>query len=158
MAEAKKMMESPEFQKQMKELSGTKEFKNSIKNAESIMKDPSKAAEMEARMEHMVKRGNDELKKGAANMMDETMAAMAQNPELINEMTKMMKDPSFQQQLSEMMKDPSFAHYREAVSIVSCNTISLSKMTECFQFIPKPVFANFVDSIFFSTTDARHDE
>jgi hypothetical protein len=157
MAEAKKMMESPEFQKQMKQLSGSKEFKDSIKNAESVMADPSRAAEMEARMEHMIKRGNDELKKGAANMMEDTMAAMMENPALMNEMTQMLKDPNFQQQLAEMMKDPSFASYREAVSDndrtrrLSCNlscTIELAQDIFCLLF-------SFSFSLF---VDARHDE
>jgi len=114
MAEAKKMMDSPEFQKQMKKMTGDKAFKDSIKKASDTMKDPSMAAEMEARMEHMMKVGNQDLKKGAANVMEDAMAAMA-NPEVMSEMTKMIKDPSFQAQLQQMAKDPQFQSYIEAV-------------------------------------------
>lgn len=115
MAEAQKMMSSPEFQKQMKKMAGTKEFKDGAKATELIMKDPTKAAEAEARMEHMVRVGNDQMKKAAGDMMEDAMAAM-NDPGVMDEMAKMMKDPNFQQQLSEMMKDPSFSSYADAVS------------------------------------------
>lgn len=115
MAEAKKMMENPEFQNQMKKLSQSKEFKESVKSSINMMKDPSKQAEAEAKLEHMIKVGNKELKEGARNVMEDAMAAMG-NPEVMAEMQKMVKDPSFQRQLAEMAKDPSFQNYVEAVS------------------------------------------
>ena len=115
MAEAQAMMNSPEFQKQMKKMAGTKEFKEGRKATEAILNDPSQAAEAEARMEHMVKVGNDQMKKAAGGMMEDAMAAM-NDPGVMAEMTKMMKDPNFQQQLSDMMKDPSFSSYADAVS------------------------------------------
>ena len=54
MAEAKKMMESPEFQKQMKEFEKTKEYKDAVKKTKKMMEDPQQAARMAAQMEHMV--------------------------------------------------------------------------------------------------------
>ncbi len=115
MKEAQKMMDNPDFQSQMKKLTGDKEFKESLKKSVDTMKDPSKAAELEARMEHMMKVGDNELKKVAGNVMEEAMAAMS-NPEVMAEMTKMIKDPAFQQQLSAMAKDPNFKLYMESVS------------------------------------------
>jgi hypothetical protein len=114
MAEAKKMAENPQWQKKMKELSNSKEFKESIKKSKELLKDPDTAAHAEAKLEHMVKVGNDQLKKGAASAMEEAMAAMA-NPETMAEMAKMMKDPSFAKQLESMTKDPQFQSYIEAV-------------------------------------------
>lgn len=114
MAEAKKMMDNPQFQKQMKEMGNTKEFKDSIKSSVDMLNDPAKAAAMEAKMEHMMKVGNDQLKKGAGSVMDDAMAAMG-NPEVMAEMSKMIKDPNFQQQLNDMAKDPSFKSYIDAM-------------------------------------------
>merc|ERR1712224_1188102 len=94
MAEAKKMMENPEFQKKAKEMSNTKEFKDSIKGSIDMLKDPAKAAEAEAKMEHMLKVGNNQLKNMAGNVMEDAMAAMS-NPEVMAEVSKMVKDPNF---------------------------------------------------------------
>ena len=116
MKEAQKMMENPEFKKQMKKMAETKDFKENVKKSVDMMKDPSTAARLEAQMEHMVKVGADQLKKGASSAMEEAMASMA-NPEVMAEMAKMMKDPNFQQQIAAMTKDPSFANYVSAVSI-----------------------------------------
>ena len=58
MAEAKKMMESPEFQKQMKQLEKSKDFKEAQKKAKDMMSDPQTAARMQAQMEHMVSLAN----------------------------------------------------------------------------------------------------
>jgi hypothetical protein len=136
MAEAQKMMNSPSFQKQMKKMAGTKEFKENAKQTELILKDPSQAAEAEARMEHMVRVGNDQMKKAAGGMMEDAMAAM-NDPGVMAEMTKMMKDPNFQQQLNDMMKDPSFSSYADAVSnlcivldwIIFCWILTLTNLT-----------------------------
>ena len=116
MAEAKKMLESPEYQKQMKQFAKSKDFQDASKKASAMFKDPAKAAEMEAKMEHMMKVGADQLKAGAANMMEEAMAAM-NDPEVMSQMTAMIKDPNFQKNLNAMAQDPSFKQYIDAVSI-----------------------------------------
>lgn len=54
MAEARKMMDSPEFKKQMKEFEKSKEFKEATKKTKKMMEDPQTAARMAAQMEHMV--------------------------------------------------------------------------------------------------------
>ena len=41
MAEAQKMMNSPAFQKQMKKMAGTQEFKEGSKDTEAMMKEHS---------------------------------------------------------------------------------------------------------------------
>jgi hypothetical protein len=117
MAAAKKMMDDPEWQKQMKELTKNKEFKESIKKTQHALKDPNTAAHAEARVEHMLKVGNDQLKKGAASAMEEAMAAM-NNPEMMAEMQKMIHDPSFTKQLEAFAKDPQFRSYMEAVRTI----------------------------------------
>ena len=114
MAEAQKMMDNPEFQKQMKKLQQSKDFKESIKKTTEKLKDPNQAAAAEAKLEHMVKVGNHELKKGARSAVEEAMASMA-NPEVMAEMAKMIKDPSFVRQLESMSKDPTFKNYIDAV-------------------------------------------
>ncbi len=114
MAEAKKMMESPAFQKQMKEMANDKTFQESIKKSVEMMGDPAQAAAMEAKMEHMMKVGNQQLKQQAGSLMDEAMNAM-NNPEVMAQVAKMVKDPNFQQQLADMAKDPQFASYIEAM-------------------------------------------
>ena len=108
------MMDDPNFQKEMKKLGNSKDFKESVKKTQDAMKDPNTAARLEAQMEHMLDRGEAELKVGAAAAMEEAMASMA-NPEVMAEMTKMMKDPSFQAQLAAMAKDPSFRNYVSAM-------------------------------------------
>jgi len=118
MAEAKKMMESPAFQKQMKEMTNDKAFQESIKKSVEMMNDPAQAAAMEAKMEHMMKVGNEALKAQAGNLMEEAMAAM-NNPEVMAEVAKMVKDPGFQQQLAEMAKDPQFKSYIDAMKEMS---------------------------------------
>jgi protein associated with RNAse G/E len=40
----KKILDEPEFRSEMKEIHNTKDFKNSIKKTEEIMKDPCKKA------------------------------------------------------------------------------------------------------------------
>lgn len=79
-----------------------------------LMKDPNEAAKQEAKMEHMLKLGEERLQ-GAGKAMEDAMAAMG-NPEVMAEMTKMMKDPAFQAQIASMAKDPSFKTYVAAVS------------------------------------------
>eukprot|EP00543_Licmophora_paradoxa_P011787 CAMPEP_0202476242 /NCGR_PEP_ID=MMETSP1360-20130828/93321_1 /ASSEMBLY_ACC=CAM_ASM_000848 /TAXON_ID=515479 /ORGANISM="Licmophora paradoxa, Strain CCMP2313" /LENGTH=139 /DNA_ID=CAMNT_0049103441 /DNA_START=617 /DNA_END=1036 /DNA_ORIENTATION=- len=114
MAEAKKMMEDPDFQKQMKELSQNHAFKEATKKSIDMLKDPTESARVEAQMEHMMKIGEEKLKKGAANVMEEAMASMG-NPEVMAKMTDMLKDPAFQQQIAKMAQDPSFKNYINAM-------------------------------------------
>jgi len=120
MAEAKKMMENPAFQKQMKEMNGDKAFQESIKKSVEMMKNPATAAEMEAKMEHMLKLGNEQLKNNAGGMMEDAMAAM-DNPQVMAEVAKMVKDPSFQEQLQQMAKDPQFKSYIDAMKDMANN-------------------------------------
>jgi len=54
MAEARKMMDSPEFKKQMKQFEKSKEFKDAAQKTKKMMEDPQTAARMAAQMEHMV--------------------------------------------------------------------------------------------------------
>ena len=115
MREAQKMMQDPAWQKEMKKLSGSKDFKNSVKATKEKMEDPDTAAHTEARMEHMLKVGDKELKKSATSAMEEAMAAMA-DPEVMAEMTRMIKDPNFAKEFEAMKKDPQFKNYVDAVS------------------------------------------
>jgi hypothetical protein len=55
MAEARKMMDSPEFKKQMKQFEKSKEFKEATKKTKEMMDDPQTAARMAAQAEHMVR-------------------------------------------------------------------------------------------------------
>ena len=114
MAAAKEMMADPSWQAQMKKLQNDKGFKESIKKTSEMLKDPNAAAQAEAKMEHMVKVGNEQLKNGAAAAMEQAMEAM-KNPEVMAEMSAMIKDPSFKQQLEALSKDPSFQSYIEAM-------------------------------------------
>jgi hypothetical protein len=114
MAEAKKMMEDPNFKKKMKDMTGGKDFKESIKKTKEMLDDPNKAAAAEAKFEHMQRVGNDRLKQGAVNDMEQAMAALA-NPEVMAEMTKMLKDPKFKDTLSAMASDPQFQNYMEVM-------------------------------------------
>lgn len=115
MAEAKKMMENPEWQKKMKDLSNSQEFKDSIKKTQDILKDPNQAAHAEAKVEHMLKVGQEHLTKNAMQNMEDAMASAVSNPEVMQEMQKMVKDPNFTKQLQDMMNDPSFKQYADAM-------------------------------------------
>ena len=114
MAEAKKMMESPEWKKKMKELTNDKAFKSNIDNVKKTMEDPNEQAKLPAKMEHMMKVGQNDLKNEAKDTMGQAMEAMA-DPTVMAEAAQMMKDPKFQQQLSQMAKDPSFKKYVSAM-------------------------------------------
>ena len=85
-----------------------------------MMQDPSTAARSEAKLEHMLKVGQEKLKQGAAGAMEEAMAAMT-DPQVMAEMAQMMKDPKFQERLAAMTKDPSFKNYVAAVSRLRSN-------------------------------------
>ncbi|KAL7543259.1 hypothetical protein ACHAXR_012761 [Thalassiosira sp. AJA248-18] len=114
MAEAKKMMESPEWKKKMKDLTNDKAFKSNVDRVKQTMEDPNEAAKMQAKMEHMMKKGASELHNDAKDTMATAMQAMA-DPTAMAEAARMMKDPQFQQQLSQMAKDPSFKKYVNAM-------------------------------------------
>jgi len=114
MAEAKKMMESADWKKKMKDLTNDKAFKNNIDKVQKTMEDPNEAAKMQAKMEHMMKVGQAELHNDAKGTMSEAMKAMA-DPTVMADAARMMKDPQFQQQLSQMAKDPSFKKYISAM-------------------------------------------
>lgn len=114
MAEAKKMMDDPDFQKKMKAMTQGKEFKESIKKTKELLDDPNKAAAAEAKIEHMQRVGGEMLKKGAMNDMEQAMAALA-NPQVMAEMTNMLKDPKFKDTLAAMTNDPQFQNYVEAM-------------------------------------------
>ena len=108
------MMESPAFKKQMKKLEGSKDFKESTKKAREAMKDPATAARMEAQMEHMLTKGQDQLKDNAKNQMAEAMQAM-NNPDVMAQAAKMMADPDFQKNMAKMAQDPAFKNYMTAM-------------------------------------------
>ena len=62
MREAQKLMQSPEFQAQMKTMAETPGFKKSIQKTQDIMKDPKKLEEVQGKMDVALKKGNEELK------------------------------------------------------------------------------------------------
>ena len=115
MAAAKEMMNDKMFQAEMKKLSNSKEFKQSWESTKDMLNDPNQAAAAEARMEQMIKVGNDQMKKKAASTVDATMDAMSNDPTMMDTMAKMVKDPNFKKQLDEMMKDPAFRAYTESL-------------------------------------------
>lgn len=109
------MMSSPEFQKEMKKLQNSKEFKENLQKTKDILTDPNQAAKAEAKMETMAKIGQEQLKNQAGASMEAAMQAALSNPEVMAEMTKMLRDPNFARQLEAMSKDPEFRMYQEAM-------------------------------------------
>jgi urease gamma subunit len=114
MAEARKMMDDPDFKKKMKELTTKSEFKESVKKTKEMLNDPNKAAETEAKFEHMQRVGKDQLKQNAANDMQKAMEALS-NPEVMEEMMNMLKDPKFKQTFDQVSKNPQFQNYIDAM-------------------------------------------
>jgi hypothetical protein len=114
MAEAKKLMDNPEYKKKMSEMQKDKDFQESLKKTQESLNDPNQAAAAEAKMEHMLKVGEQQLKKAAGDQMREAMAAMS-NPDVMSQMQEMLKDPNFMQQIQAMTKDPNFKSYVDAV-------------------------------------------
>jgi len=129
MAEAKKMMESPEFKKQMKEFENSKEFKEAVKKTKKMMEDPQTAARMEAQVEHMVQRGQNEMKKGARNTMTDVMQAM-NDPAIMQEAVKMMKDPKFAEQMRAMQNDPEMRKYMQAMQEMMADPAARSQFEQ----------------------------
>ena len=129
LAEAKKMMDSPEFKKQMKMMEKSKDFKDAKKKAQEMMDDPSTAARLEAQMEHMVKRGQDTMTKNAYNSMSEAMSELS-NPEMMAEAAAMMKNPAFKEQLQSMASDPSFKSYLTAMQEMMKDPETRSKIEQ----------------------------
>ena len=130
MKEAQKMMESPEFKKQMKKFGKSKDFKQATQKAKAMMNDPATSARMEAQMEHMLKRGQDSLKKDAKSSMAEAMEAMYTDPDVLAEAAKMMADPEFQQNMAKMTEDPAFASYIAAMKDMMEDPAQKGRMEE----------------------------
>jgi hypothetical protein len=63
MAEAKKMMESKEFKKQMKQLEKDPSFKKAMKDTAAAFEDPRTAGMMTAKAEQMMREGGASLDK-----------------------------------------------------------------------------------------------
>ena len=105
MAEAQKMMNDPQFKAQMKKFEKSGEFKDSIKKTKDKMADPNLAAKMEAQMEYMLKKGQDDLKNAARKNMELAVDAL-QDPEVLKEAAAMIQDPKFEEMIKTMMKDP----------------------------------------------------
>ena len=110
MAEAQRMMNNPEFAKQMKDMQKSKEYQETIKKTKEYMSDPTKAAHAEAKLEHMARVGDDQIKKNAANAMEQAMASL-NDPKVMDGLLNMMKDPEFKTQMASMAKDTQFKAY-----------------------------------------------
>merc|ERR1711982_97243 len=109
MAEAKKMMESPEWKKQMKEITNNKDFKANMEKTAKLMEDPNEQAKMQAKMEHLYRVGAEANKEEAKNTMSDAMQAM-NDPKVMAQAAQMIKDPSFKKYVSamqDMMQDPA---------------------------------------------------
>ena len=116
MKEAEKMRNSPEFKASIKKMQNSQEFKKALKDTNQMMQDPNSAARVQAQMEHMLQRGQNDLKKQAKNEMAEAMEAMYSNPDVLQEAKKLVDDPDFHKYMNEMTKDPAFKNYINAVS------------------------------------------
>lgn len=116
MKEAQKMMNDPKFKAEMKKMQNSKEFKESLQATQDMMSDPAKAAAAEAKMEHMLKVGQEQMKKAAEGSLDDAMNAMLNNKDVMNGMADMVKDPNFKKQFDAMMKDPSFREYMNSMA------------------------------------------
>jgi len=119
MKEAEKMRNSPEFKAAMKKMTNDAGYKKAMKDTAEAMKDPNTAARLQAQAEHIMQRGQEEVKKDAKSQMAHAMEAMYTDPEVMKEAQKMVKDPQFRQYLEQMTKDPAFKNYINAVSDTS---------------------------------------
>lgn len=115
MAEAKAMMNNPEYVKKMKEIQNSKDYQEAMKKTKETLADPTKAAHAEAKLEHMAKVGNEQLKNNAASAMEQAMDAIKQDPAVMADMLKMLKDPAFKEQMAALTKDSQFQTYIEAM-------------------------------------------
>ena len=61
MKEAQAMMQSPEFQAQMKKMSQNPNFKQAMQGTKKMMEDPAKLKEMEAKMKVSLEEGQKAL-------------------------------------------------------------------------------------------------
>jgi predicted phage gp36 major capsid-like protein len=66
MREAQKMMEDPEFKKQMKQMTANPAFKDHMQKTQEVLKDPEKVKEMEDKMQKALKEGEEALTKAQA--------------------------------------------------------------------------------------------
>ena len=61
MREAQAMMQSPEFQAHMRKMTENPNFKKAMQGTQELMKDPKKAAEMEAKVKAALADGEKKL-------------------------------------------------------------------------------------------------
>jgi hypothetical protein len=115
MAEAQKMMQDPAFQREMKRLTKSKEFQETVKKTKDMMNDPNTAAHAEARMEHMLRVGQEQLQKGAKLNLEQLLSEIGSDPDAMRSMQKMLQDPSFKKQFDAMTKDNQFQTYVDAM-------------------------------------------
>lgn len=71
MREAQKMMQSPEFQQQMKKMAEHPSFKQAMTQTQTLMKDPKKVKEIEAQMKKAVQDGEKALEDAQKKSGDE---------------------------------------------------------------------------------------
>ena len=114
MAEAKKMMENPEWQKKMKAFTGDAEMKEKFKSIGEDMKDPNKIAEAAAKYEHMVKVGQKQLKDQAGKTLEDAMTSMS-DPKVMADMARTINDPQFKENFAKLAADPSMKKYFAAM-------------------------------------------
>lgn len=115
MAEAQKMMSNKEWQKEMEKMQKSKEFKEATLKTKEMMADPNQAAAAEAKVEHMVKVGDDMIKADAEKEMEEALLSMS-DPGVLEKITEMLKDPNFANSLLEMTRNPDFAVYKDTMA------------------------------------------
>lgn len=71
MREAQKMMQSPEFQQQMKKMAEHPSFKQAMTQTQTLMKDPKKVKEIENQMKKAVQDGEKALEEAQKKKGDE---------------------------------------------------------------------------------------
>jgi hypothetical protein len=111
MAEARAMMNNPEFTKTMKEMQKRKSYQVAIKVTKDTMSDPTKAALEDAKLEHMAKVGTKKkieiMLPTGSNVMDRR-----KNPAVMQEMMTMLQDPTkLKEQIKTLSKDSQFKEY-----------------------------------------------
>ena len=115
MAEAKKMMENPEWKKEMKKMEKSKEFKQALEDTNEMLKDPNMVAKLEAKMEASLAVGEKQLKKDYERTLMQALETF-ENDENLGEMKKYLSDPEFRAKIEQDMKDPQVRQYFEQVS------------------------------------------
>lgn len=90
MAEAQKMMQSPEFQAQMRKMSESAAFKQAMNQTKEMLQNPEQVKAMEAKMKAAVEAGTKELEaakkeqslSGENDTTDEKQGAEKESDEL----------------------------------------------------------------------------